>query len=112
MTTKNYLVAFDQGTTSSRTLIFDQNGQIVAMAQQDIQQIYPHPGWVEHDANDILQSQLNTLATALQQGKIEAKQIQGLGITNQRETTVIWNKRTGQPIYNAIVWQCRRTTAF
>ncbi|MCE2570868.1 glycerol kinase GlpK [Motilimonas eburnea] len=112
MTTKNYIVAFDQGTTSSRTLIFNHQGEIVAMAQQGIKQIYPHPGWIEHDANDILQSQLNTLSAALQQADISANQIQGLGITNQRETTVIWNKHTGQPIYNAIVWQCRRTTAF
>ncbi|MFO6423625.1 glycerol kinase GlpK [Motilimonas sp. KMU-193] len=112
MTAKNYLVAFDQGTTSSRTLIFDHQGQIVAKAQQDIKQIYPHPGWIEHDANDILQTQLETLSAALQQANIKANQIQGLGITNQRETTVIWNKHTGKPIYNAIVWQCRRTTVF
>lgn len=111
MTKPHYLVAFDQGTTSSRTLIFDRDSQLVSIAQQTITQIYPHAGWVEHDPEEMVSSQLSTLHTALEQGDIAPSQIAAIGITNQRETTIIWNKITGQPVYNAIVWQCRRTTS-
>lgn len=104
-----YILSLDQGTTSSRTIVFNKQGEIVAKAQYEYPQIYPKAGWVEHDPEAILKSQLRSLADALIDGGIEAKEIAAIGITNQRETTVLWDKRTGKPIYNAIVWQCRRT---
>ena len=104
-----YLLALDQGTSSSRALVFRDNGDIVAMAQQEFPQIYPQPGWVEHDPMQIWQSQLATARQALQQAGLKAADIRALGITNQRETTVLWNRRTGQPLHHAIVWQDRRT---
>lgn len=104
-----YILALDQGTTSSRTIVFNKQGEIVAKAQYEFPQIYPKAGWVEHDPDAILRSQLRSLADALIEGKIEARDIVGIGITNQRETTILWDKTTGRPIYNAIVWQCRRT---
>jgi len=106
---EKYIVALDQGTTSSRTVLFDEQGQLFDMAQQEVEQIFPQSGWVEHNPKEILDSQLNTLKTVLKKNNISAGQIAGIGITNQRETTVIWDKNTGEPIHNAIVWQDRRT---
>jgi glycerol kinase len=104
-----YVVALDQGTTSSRAMILDKNAQIVAIAQRELTQIYPQSGWVEHDPLEIYASQTSTLVEALAQAQISASQVAAIGITNQRETTIVWDKLTGKPIYNAIVWQCRRT---
>ena len=104
-----YLIALDQGTTSSRAVIFDAAGNIAAMAQYPFEQIYPQPGWVEHDPMEILGTQLHALAEAFERSGLSPTDIAGIGITNQRETTIIWEKSTGKPIYNAIVWQCRRT---
>ncbi|HSI56783.1 MAG TPA: glycerol kinase GlpK [Ideonella sp.] len=103
-----YLLALDQGTSSSRSIVFDEHGRIKAMAQREFRQIYPQPGWVEHDPNEIWESQLATAQEALAKAGLTARDIKAIGITNQRETTVVWNRRTGQPIYNAIVWQDRR----
>lgn len=104
-----YIIALDQGTTSSRTVIVDNEGTIIAIEQEEFEQIFPNSGWVEHDPKAILKSQLNTLHKVLTSSKIAVEDIAGIGITNQRETTVIWNKNTGEPIYNAIVWQDKRT---
>ena len=104
-----YLLALDQGTSSSRSIVFTAQGQIKAMAQQEITQIYPQPSWVEHDPMQIWQTQLATAQEALAKAGISAREVVALGITNQRETTVVWHKDTGQPIHNAIVWQDRRT---
>ncbi len=104
-----YILALDQGTTSSRAIIFNADGQPVAVAQQEFPQIYPQPGWVEHNPLDIWNSQLEVATQALAKANLPAKDIAAIGITNQRETTLIWDRQTGQPIYNAIVWQCRRT---
>ncbi len=104
-----YILALDQGTTSSRAIVFDKQGRIVAKAQNEFDQIYPKTGWVEHDPMEILYSQLRAVTSAVNTGNINVKEIGGIGITNQRETTIIWDKDTGKPIYNAIVWQCRRT---
>jgi glycerol kinase len=106
-----YLLALDQGTTSSRALVFDTDGALVALAQQEFAQIYPQPGWVEHDPELIWQSQLDTARQALAQAGIRARDLLALGITNQRETTLVWDRATGRPIHNAIVWQDRRTAA-
>ena len=103
-----YLLALDQGTSSSRSIVFDQGGSIVAMAQQEFPQIYPQPGWVEHDPMAIWQTQLATARAALTKAGLGARDIHAIGITNQRETTVVWNRRSGQPIHHAIVWQDRR----
>jgi glycerol kinase len=103
-----YLLALDQGTSSSRSIVFDAAGKIKAMAQQELTQIYPQPGWVEHDPMEIWRTQLATAREALHKAGISARQVRALGITNQRETTVVWNRRTGLPIHNAIVWQDRR----
>lgn len=103
-----YLLALDQGTSSSRSIVFDREGRIVAMAQQELPQIYPQPGWVEHDPMVIWRTQLATAREALAKAGLEAREIHALGITNQRETTVVWNRKTGAPLYNAIVWQDRR----
>ena len=103
-----YLLALDQGTSSSRSIVFDASGQVVSMAQQELPQIYPQPGWVEHDPITIWQTQLATAKAALAKAGITARQVHALGITNQRETSVVWNRRTGQPIHHAIVWQDRR----
>jgi len=107
-----YLLALDQGTSSSRSIIFDEQGQIVASAQQEFRQIFPQPGWVEHDANEIWQSQFATCQQAMRSARLQANDIAAIGITNQRETTVLWDRKTGQPLYNAIVWQDRRTAAY
>ncbi len=103
------ILALDQGTTSSRAIIFDKKGTIIGTAQQEFTQIYPESAWVEHDALEIWESQLAVAKQVLKEHKIAAKDIKAIGITNQRETTVVWNKKTGKPIYNAIVWQDRRT---
>ena len=104
-----YIISLDQGTTSSRTIIFDKNQNIISKFQQEYPQIYPKPGWVEHNPQDIYNSQYSTTIDALIQAEIEPSEIAAIGITNQRETTIVWDKDTGIPIYNAIVWQCRRT---
>ena len=106
---KQYIVALDQGTTSSRTVVLDRNARIAAVAQRDFTQIFPRPGWVEHDPMQIWATQSSTLTEALALAGITSDEIAGIGITNQRETTVVWERDTGKPIYNAIVWQCRRT---
>ena len=103
-----YLLALDQGTSSSRSIVFDAQGHVVAQAQQELPQIYPQPGWVEHNPMLIWQTQLDTARAVLQKAGLQASDIHALGITNQRETTVVWNRQTGQPIHNAIVWQDRR----
>src|SRR5450830_329273 len=103
-----YLLALDQGTSSSRSIVFDAQGHVVAQAQQELPQIYPQPGWVEHSPLLIWQTQLDTARAVLQKAGLQASDIHALGITNQRETTVVWNRKTGQPIHNAIVWQDRR----
>ena len=106
---KKYVLALDQGTTSSRTIVFNKKGEIVSKAQFEFEQIYPKAGWVEHNPYEILDSQLKSLSSALMTGRIKASEIAAIGITNQRETTILWDKDTGKPVYNAIVWQCRRT---
>ncbi|HPG79365.1 MAG TPA: glycerol kinase GlpK [Piscinibacter sp.] len=105
---KTHLLALDQGTSSSRSIVFDAQGRIVAMAQREFRQIYPQPGWVEHDPREIWATQLATAQEALAKAKLTAADIASIGITNQRETTLVWNRRTGEPVYNAIVWQDRR----
>ncbi|MDR2459505.1 MAG: glycerol kinase GlpK [Deltaproteobacteria bacterium] len=104
-----YIIALDQGTTSSRTVILNHDGKIVSLAQREFPQIFPQPGWVEHDPMQIWATQSSTLTEAMAASGIGSHQIVAIGITNQRETTVIWDKETGKPVYNAIVWQCRRT---
>lgn len=103
-----YLLALDQGTSSSRSIVFGRDGRIVSMAQREFRQIYPQPGWVEHDPNEIWSTQLETAREALAKAGLAAKDMAAVGITNQRETTVVWNRKTGEPIHNAIVWQDRR----
>ncbi|MDO4481559.1 MAG: glycerol kinase GlpK [Bacillota bacterium] len=107
---KKYIVSLDQGTTSSRAIIFDRNQRIVAVKQQEFSQIFPKPGYVEHDPNEIFGSQMAVLHDALAVSGVRPDEIAGIGITNQRETTIVWDKNTGAPVYNAIVWQCRRTS--
>ncbi|MGO1868266.1 MAG: glycerol kinase GlpK [Sphingobacteriaceae bacterium] len=109
---KEYIVALDQGTTSSRAILFNKAGEIVTIAQKEFQQFYPKSGWVEHDPREIWSSQLGVFTEILAKSKTKLEAIKGIGITNQRETTVVWNRRTGEPIYNAIVWQDRRTADF
>ena len=107
---KKYIMALDRGTTSSRCIIFDKDGNIIKIAQKEFEQIYPNPGWVEHDAMEIWGSQSGVMREAVDTAGINPEEIAAIGITNQRETTVVWDKKTGKPIYNAIVWQCRRTS--
>lgn len=104
-----YVMALDQGTTSSRCILFDKKGNIVSMAQKEYTQIYPNPGWVEHNPREIWSSQLAVTTEAMANIGVSCDDIASIGITNQRETTILWNKKTGEPVYNAIVWQCRRT---
>ena len=106
---KKYVMALDQGTTSSRCILFDKQGNICSMAQKEFSQIYPKPGWVEHDPMEIWSSQMAVATEAISKIGATADDIAALGITNQRETTIVWNRHTGKPVYNAIVWQCRRT---
>ncbi|WP_335964891.1 glycerol kinase GlpK [Galbibacter sp. PAP.153] len=107
-----YILAFDQGTTSSRAIVFDEKGNSKATAQKEFTQIFPKPGWVEHHPDEIWSSQIAVAAEAVSKAKITSNEIAAIGITNQRETTIVWNKKTGEPIYNAIVWQDRRTSGY
>ena len=104
-----YIISLDQGTTSSRALLVDQDGKIQGMVQKEFKQLFPKSGRVEHDAMEILETQLGVLQELIAESKVQLKNIKGIGITNQRETTVVWDKNTGKPIYNAIVWQDKRT---
>ena len=106
---QGYVIALDQGTTSSRAIIFDREGGIVSQAQYPFEQHYPKPGWVEHDPMDIVNTQFHALGAAFERSGLSAADVAAIGITNQRETTIVWDKETGKPVYNAIVWQCRRT---
>ena len=108
----HFILSLDQGTTSSRSMVFDKQGNIISVAQKEFKQIFPHTGWVEHDAEEIWSTQFGTMAEAVAKANIVMKQIAGIGITNQRETTVVWERSTGKPVYNAIVWQDRRTSAY
>ena len=105
-----YIMALDAGTTSNRCILFDEAGNICSMAQKEFRQIFPNPGWVEHDAKEIWSTQLGVAVEAMNMINAKAEDIAGIGITNQRETAIVWNKETGEPVYNAIVWQCRRTS--
>ena len=109
---EKYIMALDQGTTSSRTIIYDKAGNIISSAQKEFTQIFPHEGWVEHDAMEIWATQMGTAQEALLTAGLTYQNIAAIGITNQRETTVVWDKATGEPVYNAIVWQCRRTADY
>src|SRR5579863_9198085 len=108
----NYVLALDQGTTSSRAILFDRAGTIVAVAQKEFEQFYPQQGWVEHDPTEILASQLSCAVEVLGKAGARPRDVAAIGITNQRETTLVWDRATGKPIHNAIVWQDRRTAAF
>lgn len=105
-----YIMALDAGTTSNRCILFDEAGEICSMAQKEFRQMFPNPGWVEHDANEIWSTQLGVAVEAMSKIGAAAEDIAAIGITNQRETAIVWNKETGEPVYNAIVWQCRRTS--
>ena len=107
---EKYILSIDQGTTSSRAIIFDHDGNVVSVAQQEFMQYYPKPGWVEHDPNEIWATTMGVIGDAMARGNINRSQISAIGITNQRETTVIWDAETGKPVHNAIVWQDRRTS--
>ena len=107
-----YIMALDSGTTSNRCILFDKEGKVRSLAQKEFTQIFPQPGWVEHDADEIFSTQLEVAREALRNIGASAREIAAIGITNQRETTIVWNKRTGRPVYHAIVWQCRRTAAY
>src|SRR5678815_4988586 len=109
---QQYVLAFDQGTTSSRAIVFDSNGSIVSLAQKEFTQFFPQPGWVEHDPLEIWSTQLGVAAEAITKAGLSVKDMAAIGITNQRETTVVWERASGKPIHNAIVWQDRRTAAF
>src|SRR5690625_315573 len=109
---KRYVLALDQGTTSSRAILFDRAGSVVAVRSKEFRQIYPRPGLVEHDANEIWETQLEVAQGALSEAGASAADVAAIGITNQRETTVLWDRNTGEPIANAIVWQDRRTAPF
>lgn len=105
-----YILALDEGTTSARAILYDENTDAVAVGQREFTQIYPHPGWVEHDPEELWMTQLAAIKQALDLAGVEMSAISAIGVTNQRETTIIWDKRTGKPVHNAIVWQCRRTS--
>ncbi|MFQ9894461.1 MAG: FGGY family carbohydrate kinase, partial [Emergencia sp.] len=107
-----YILALDQGTTSSRCIIYDKKGNMISVAQKEFRQIFPEQGWVEHDAGEIWSTQMTVAHEAMLKAGINYKNIDAIGITNQRETTVVWDKETGEPIYHAIVWQCRRTAEY
>ena len=107
-----YVMALDSGTTSNRCILFDENGRIRSVAQKEFIQHFPKPGWVEHDAGEIWSTQLSVAREAMNQIEATAEDIAAIGITNQRETTIVWDKNTGQPVYHAIVWQCRRTSEY
>ena len=107
-----YVMALDAGTTSNRCILFNKKGEIVSFAQKEFAQYFPKPGWVEHDANEIWSNQLGVAVEAMQKAGAEAADIAAIGITNQRETAIVWDKNTGEPVYHAIVWQCRRTSEY
>ena len=107
---KTYILALDQGTTSSRAILYNRAGKIVKAAQKEFTQIYPQAGWVEHDPMEIWGSQSGVASEVLASTGITAEEVAAIGITNQRETTILWDRQTGKPVYNAIVWQCRRTS--
>src|SRR5699024_10506539 len=109
---EKFILSLDQGTTSSRAIVFNHSGRIEAVAQKEFEQYFPEPGWVEHDAMEIWASQAGVAAEAITHANIDGSQIAGIGITNQRETTIVWDRKTGKPIYNAIVWQDKRTSGF
>ncbi len=109
---RKYVLSIDQGTTSSRAIVFNRAGEIVAIAQREFTQIYPQPGWVEHDPMEIWSTQLAVTAEVMVKSGLSAIEINSIGITNQRETTIVWDRKTGQPVYNAIVWQDRRTASY
>ena len=109
---KKYILALDQGTTSSRAIVFNSNSQVVAISQREFPQLFPKSGWVEHDPETIWKTQLQTAKQAIRKAKLTSNEISGIGITNQRETTVVWDRTTGVPVYNAIVWQDRRTSDY
>ena len=106
---QNYILSIDQGTTGSAAIVFNSEGKPVADADKETTQIYPQPGWVEHNPDEIFNTSLEVAASAIQKAGVKASNIAGIGITNQRETTIVWDKKTGKPVFNAIVWQCRRT---
>jgi len=112
MPEKRFILALDQGTTSSRAMIIDSDGTVSSIAQRPFTQIFPQPGWVEHDPVEIWSSQIGTATEALASANMSAADIAAIGITNQRETTIVWDRATGEPVYNAIVWQDRRTASF
>src|SRR5687768_18045178 len=99
-----FIIALDQGTTSSRAVLFDEKGEIKGIAQQEFRQIFPQSGWVEHDPGEILSTQLGTLQKVIKEHRVDVAAIAAIGITNQRETTIVWDRKTGDPVYNAIVW--------
>ena len=107
-----YVMALDSGTTSNRCILFDESGRIRSVAQKEFIQHFPKPGWVEHDAGEIWSTQLSVAREAMNQVEATAEDIAAIGITNQRETTIVWDKNTGQPVYHAIVWQCRITSEY
>ena len=107
-----YVMALDAGTTSNRCILFNEKGEMCSVAQKEFTQYFPQPGWVEHDANEIWQTQLSVARQAMQKVGATASDIAAIGITNQRETVIVWDRTTGQPISHAIVWQCRRTADF
>ena len=107
-----YILALDQGTTSSRALIVNHDGEVLGLAQRELRQIFPKPGWVEHNPMDIWATQVSVMTEAMAHARLNLRDMAGIGITNQRETTIIWDRKTSRPIYNAIVWQDRRTTQF
>ena len=109
---ETYIMSLDQGTTSSRCVLFNKRGEICSVAQKEFTQYYPNPGWVEHNPMEIWSSQLGVVTEALAKIGADAEEIAALGITNQRETTIVWDKNTGEPVYRAIVWQCRRTSQY
>ena len=111
MSQTKYILSLDQGTTSSRAILFDNEQNIVCVQQREFEQIYPHQGWVEHNPMEIWSSQYGVMNEVIAQSGVDPRDIAGIGITNQRETTILWDKNTGRPVYNAIVWQCRRTAA-
>ena len=109
MSQTKYILSLDQGTTSSRAILFDNEQNILCVQQREFEQIYPHQGWVEHNPMEIWSSQYGVMNEVIAQSGVDPRDIAGIGITNQRETTILWERATGRPVYNAIVWQCRRT---
>ena len=107
----SFILAIDQGTTSSRSIIFDKNLKIIGSAQEEYTQHFPQSGWVEHNPKDLLETTIGTCKSVLKSSSIDPKKVAAIGITNQRETTLVWDKNTGEPVYNAIVWQDRRTAS-